>query len=72
MTTLYTRAKDDAFLAALLRVIEGQVRAAMADHKKWNLPERAARSIAKRVTGDVAANWSRLDALRGTYNRDAG
>jgi hypothetical protein len=64
MTTFYTKARDDAFLAALLRVIEGQVRAAMADHKEWNLPDKAARSIAKRVAGDVAANWSRLDAVR--------
>lgn len=71
VTTLYAKADDDAFLAALLRVIEGQVRAAMVDHKEWNLPEKAARSIAKRVCGDVAANWSRLDAVREAAIRTA-
>ena len=64
MTTFYVRAQQDAFASAVLRVVEGQVRAAMADHKEWNLPERAARSIAKRCAGDVVANWSRLNALR--------
>ena len=67
MANLYTRARD-AHTVALLKLVEGQVRSAMADHKEWNLSARAARSIAKRVTGDVAANWSRLSALRGSSN----
>lgn len=72
MVTLYIKAADDPFFAALLRVIEGQVRAAMQDHKEWNLSTQAAPSIAKRVCGDVAANWQRLNALRTSYLRDAG
>lgn len=64
MPTLYNKAREDVFLGALLRVVEGQVRAAMADHKEWNLPAGAERSIAKRVTGDVVSNWARLNAVR--------
>ena len=71
MATLYKRAATNPFMAAVLKVVEGQVRDAMLAHKEWNLPEKAARSIAKRITGDVVANWSRLDALRAALTRDA-
>lgn len=66
MATLAKREANNPFVQSLMKVVEGQVRAAMADHKEWNLSEKAARSIAKRVSGDVVANWSRLDALRIT------
>ena len=72
MSTLYHRAKDDPFLRALLTVVEGQVRDAINSHAEWNLPEKAARSIAKRVSGDVAANWRRLDALRDRVTEARG
>ncbi len=62
MSTLSKR--GDKHVQALLRVVQGQIKAAMRDHPEWNLPETAQRSIAKRVTGDVAANWSRLSGLR--------
>lgn len=64
MASFYTKAPASPFLSTLLKTVEGQVRSAMNDHKEWNLPERAARSIAKRIAGDVAANWQRLEARR--------
>lgn len=71
MATLSKRAAGNAFLTGLLSVVEGQVRDAMNAHKEWNLSDAAARSIAKRVSGDVAANWSRLHALRTSVESQA-
>lgn len=78
MSSLYKRAERDAWMQALLIVVEGQVRSALQDHPEWVAeavtdrkgrrkapdPHKIARSIAKRVTGDVAAQWQRLDALK--------
>jgi hypothetical protein len=63
MTSLYRR--PTPFGTALLRAIEGSVRAAFHDHPEWGISDknRTARSIAKRATGTIAADWPRLSAI---------
>ena len=63
MSSLYRR--PTPFGAALLRITEGSARAAFHDHPDWGIKatDRAARSVAKRVAGTVAADWPRLSAI---------
>ena len=63
MSSLYRR--PTPFGAALLRIAEGSTRAAFHDHPDWGIKatDKAARSVAKRVAGTVAADWPRLSAI---------
>ena len=67
MSALYK--SKDPLVCALLRIVEGQVRSASLDHPEWGITDKAARSIAKRVAGNIASDWARLSALSGTSLR---
>lgn len=63
MATIYRTRSE--LVKALLRASAGSTRAAFKDHPKWGIDPRgkAARSVAKRVAGTIAADWPRLSAI---------
>ncbi len=62
MPSLYK--SPDPFVQALLRLTEGQVRSFAADHPEAGVTQRQARSIAKRITGQLVSDWARLEGVR--------
>ena len=55
MTTLAKRATPRQ--AVVMRIVAGAVRNAAHAHPKWNIPPKAANSIAKRAAGTLTAGW---------------
>lgn len=62
MSTLSKRATPSQ--RRIMRAVEGAVRNVAHVHPAWNLPDTAARSIAKRAAGTLSAQW--LDVLAAT------
>lgn len=69
MTTLYKRANPSQ--RRLLRIIEGAIKNASDAHSRNAVPQKFARSIAKRAAGTISAQWPELLAARMPSNRDA-
>lgn len=65
MSSLYK--STDPFVRSLLRDVEGQIRSYRSDHQDAAITDRAVRSIAKRVTGQIVSQWARLSDMRATY-----
>lgn len=55
MTTLAKRATPRQ--AIVMRMVAGAVRNAAHAHPQWNIPPKAANSIAKRAAGTLTAGW---------------
>ena len=62
MTTLYRRATPSQY--RILRVVEGAVRNAAHAHPNIEIPQSFARSVAKRATGTLTAQWAEVLAAR--------
>lgn len=68
MVSLYKRASP--YQRRVLRIIEGAVKSA-ADAHCTNLPHRFARSVAKRATGTLTAQWAEVLAAQMPSERVA-
>jgi hypothetical protein len=68
MTSLYNRASPSQ--ARILRIIEGAVKNAAYAHPEYDVPKRFARSIAKRATGTLTAQWPEVLAAKNREPSD--
>lgn len=61
MVSLYVRANPRQ--RKIFRIVEGSVRNTLHAHPDYQLPESAARSIAKRAAGTLTASWPEVLAI---------
>ena len=62
MASLYNRATPSQY--RILRAVEGAVKNASDAHPSYKIPENFARSVAKRATGTLTAQWQDVLAAR--------
>lgn len=70
MVSLYVRANPRQ--RKIFRIVEGSVRNTLHAHPDYQLPESAARSIAKRAAGTLTASWPEVLATPQSSERSEG